>query len=426
MRETRRLLTILSVVAAGAVAAYLIAIGGDDLAPRAGRAAAVGPDATREPARSAAPADEHANASGIVAGVVVFSGGKRPDDPLVTGGEPVGGVTVRFVDEEGRGGPHVLADAGGRFEIGGVPASGGRVEVSGRASSGVAIRTTLSDRVAPGTADLKVFVLPGVAVSGRVFDEFGQAIAGAELRLFRARKSKVPCASGTSGADGSFDLVVDRGKSFYLRAYVNSTDDTGPSHGYVELRKVVPDQPDLRVVLRAGHEIRGMVVCPGGEDVAGIPLIAKPTFPSFAVTALARTGRSGEFRIRGLRRGRYRISLDLERAPDESRVLAGGSAVLPPAKDVRLVLIESGSFSGTLVDAAGQPLPHRRMSFVHLTQRCYAACETSPTGTFRIERLAVGTWRVRAALRRGSRPSYADCGTITTGDENVRVRLPAR
>ncbi|MHC4469537.1 MAG: carboxypeptidase-like regulatory domain-containing protein [Planctomycetota bacterium] len=373
-------------------------------------------DSSPRPAREYVPPP--ARYDGPLTGVVRFRDGDR-----------VAGAEVRVIWNDGTAGPTVVTDGNGYFEIEGVPPDGCHLEISGRAKDGTLVLPEVTRLLIPQPRDVRIIVRRGEVIAGRVVDEQERPFAGAEVEARTGRKpAGKPYRMVRSGEDGTFELIVAQRSSYHVRAVVPSTEDTGFPYAQAFSRKVAPGTRDLRIVLTAGQEIRGMLVSSRGDEVSGVPLVVEPTSSrlTFYGKALARTDDWGQFRIRGLRRTRYRISIDAERYADRTRAVVGGDVVLAPTEDVRLELVEAGSFSGILLDAAGKPAERRRMSFRHATLESWRACETSSTGAFRLEGAPVGTWKIRATESEARHAKYMDCGSIATGDEGVEIRMPAK
>ena len=161
----------------------------------------------------------------------------------------------------------------------------------------------------PEVADTEVEIRLEAAdrLRGRVVDARGAPVAGAEVTL--------PSSTGTTDADGRFDLAYSR---FSWRSGFGTPESMllkvraeGHADCAISLGPMPPAPAPLTVTLDPGGALRGRVVDADGAPVAGA--MVKVTGPDSlrplldALDFEDRTGPLGRFRIDGVPPGRYQL-----------------------------------------------------------------------------------------------------------------------
>jgi hypothetical protein len=203
---------------------------------------------------------------------------------------------------------------------------------------------------------------------GKVVDEAGRPVAGAEVRLLPAEGaggSDRELRSGdavraTSDKKGRFTIAT-------LPAGRVDLDARAPGYVSTFIRGLTvapgPGAFDLgRVILASGSRLEGWVEDPEGQPVEGAVVRAGKADPTTARLAMAGvavpdpeavTGADGRFEIRGLRPGDT-VRLAVSRQGYASRGVPG--LRVPAEEPVRVVLSPASRVSGRVVDEAGAPV----------------------------------------------------------------------
>ena len=196
----------------------------------------------------------------------------------------------------------------------------------------------------------------GIRIHGRVVDEGRTGVAGAgiELRAWSGTEPDIRWSTilGVSGADGAFELVIDRGLATKGFGVATTAD------GFVEaLRIVKPGEYDeeagLEVVVEPGRAVVGRVLDEYGGPIPGTVVLlwygSETTWPTEA-------GADGRFRTP--RHGPVRaFNLVIEAPGFPRRTVPLPDSVEDPTDAGDLVFRRGGSLSGIVVDGAGVPVP---------------------------------------------------------------------
>jgi hypothetical protein len=306
------------------------------------------------------------------------------------GGKAVSGAIGRIVPAGGRGrGPRVRAIRDGDrplFRTG----SDGAFRATRLAAGDDQVlvvthpdfqpRTIGGVSLAPGASALVNVVLRrGLALGGRVRDEAGHPVAGAEVEIggggafaafgsFLAGGGRGGASSGgprpktVTGADGRFELKGLSEATYSL---------TVSKQGYADHRldRVPVDggrRDALEITLSAGASIRGTVARRDGRSAEGYwvravpPGSLSPGFGPFGLGEARATGADGSFAIEGLRDGdTYDLVL---LGPDGAATRREG--VVAPAEAVEVVVPSPGRIAGRVVDAQTlAPIPDFQVDF---------------------------------------------------------------
>lgn len=368
----------------------------------------------------------------------------------------------------------IASDGSGRFEIAGLPA--GRYAVLATHDQFVDGKTEAVALVEGGRAEVRLILSRGLAVRGRVVDERGQPIAGAELwrggelaattdarGAFAVDRLSGPTAFEIRGAgrlpttrtidpasDGDLEIALapaagrlsgavldERGfpvggarvgvvaGTFHKEAISGARGDfsiEGAPAGKLAVTVRHADHPTATFEGEAGVELRAALLAGSGVEgevrdgrTGACPLGVRVTLESGDTSRSASVDKRGRFRALGCPPG-----------PASLRATAPGYlpvtlAVEVPAaegareitlRDLRLELTLAGSISGELRDDRGAPLRGVEVEAGGVTARTDAA------GRFRLAPVAAG----RVAVRAGA----AEEEVLVEPGRDARVELRAR
>ncbi|MEW6743627.1 MAG: carboxypeptidase-like regulatory domain-containing protein [Planctomycetota bacterium] len=253
-----------------------------------------------------------------VSGRVVAPNGAGVGGASVWAGGRVSGIPMEFhveVDNLGGGPPmgrrKVTTAEDGSFRLAGLRPG----ETSLRASmTGFSRGSTGPFQLAKGQVLTGVIIAlqPGLVIAGRVSDDEGHPIAGAEVQLNRfgppEAASQDPQAK--TEANGSFRIEGVSDGSHFL---------TASAEGFVPYRQwgVKAGSEDLRITLARGGSIRGRVVArETGDGVSGFKVWTERDGFVFLQQS-GNQDQDGEgndtFLLTGLEPGKYRVGVEAER-----------------------------------------------------------------------------------------------------------------
>lgn len=286
------------------------------------------------------------------------------------------------------------------------------------------------------TVELTLALRAGVAVSGVVVDDAGAPIAGAKVWPKNASTWELVDGEDhavTSDAKGAFTIAAVAPGSYRLVAL-----DEVHARGQSELVTVTAGQPTtgVRIVLPAAGRISGVVV-----DGAGAPSpyatvrVSGTTWSADMVNHQVAADDRGQFVVDGMPRQALRIRAESEQAA--STAVAVDLTGVAERKDLRLVLDQTGTISGVVVDSAGQPVPEASVTAVpdfladdrrgdDLILASSTAATTDGGGRFVLRGLEDGSYRLSASRAgHGERQAWGgDATPVRTGATDVRLVLP--
>jgi hypothetical protein len=353
-----------------------------------------------------------------ILGLVLSASAAAAQEPLVVvrgrvvGAEndrPLRRALVSVAASEREGGARVLTDQDGRFEIR-VPEAGAlQVVKAGYA----AMVHDLPDRAASAAGEIDLRLPRGAALSGTVRDRTGAPIVGSRVvarRTDRQESSRAATFEVETDDRGEYRIGGLQSGQYAIYASPPPVQlqtpyrETAPGPVLRSARAAQPElgAPLRSVVVRSGEElgdvdveveplrlprspvlpaalgrvnlpyattaIRGRVILPTGEPVGG----ALVTISGMSALRLVIAEADGSFEIEGLPEGRYRLetgkpgyvaphATTVADIHDSRMVEATGDV---PAMDV--VLSRGGVITGTVVDAAGEPLQGVLVRAMHL------------------------------------------------------------
>ena len=250
------------------------------------------------------------------------------------GGRPYGDDGWRSSDDEG---VFEFVDlAPGRYDLAAVADGYAPVEVPG---------VTVPNDAAG--ADLgTVVLLPQAMIAGRVVDDAGTPVAGAEVKVNRPR---LPPATARSDADGRFVLgALVAGEQVRLAA-------SAAGHAVARTPPIEAPADGVGLVLPRAASVAGVVVDGAGRPQARVLLHASPrpapgSSPTWNGSWSAESDEEGRFELEMLPPG------DLVLAAGSASTVVDGLAAGERREGVRLVVPAKVRLHGRVTGAGGRPL----------------------------------------------------------------------
>jgi hypothetical protein len=353
-----------------------------------------------------------------------------PDGPL-----PGASVSLRGQDQR-----HETADPEGVARFRGVEA-GGVVVAAEAPGFAPGRRLVIVPEASERPIQVRLALSRGFAVQGRVLTQDDQPVAEARVLaepmggLFDLHDPELD--SVASGPDGRFAFPALAPGSYRFSG-------SHPNHppGESGAVRVEPGRPtpEVRIRLQPGGRLSGRVVDEGG---AGVPhaqvrvsaAAASPYRRTFGGTRVRQAvcDAQGAFRFQGL--PRTQLSLVAQAESASSDVLPADLSQRPEIAELELRLVLRGRITGTVVTAAGEPVPEAEVSATsdlwagekmeELELRGRATAQTDGAGAFVLAGLPEGAaFRLRASRSGlGMRELLQPGVPARTGDEGVRLVL---
>lgn len=317
-------------------------------------------------------------------------------------------------------------DPEGRFQVPGVPADTVDIHALHPAFLPMTVRGVEIPSDSP-VVDLGDLVMArGERVSGRVVDQDGAPVPGAEIRLlppgFRVKRMDraaverlAPRPATTSDPEGRFHIeALESEVSFHLLVQ-------HPEYqpGWVE--HVSPPVPEpLWIRLEPGAYLRGRVVdetdapVPSAEIAVKVGKEPEPGAPDRTDQRTTSVDGEGRFTLDGLPLGPARVQVFAPGwlAPEPLEI------TLPPETDEELVLVvRAGNvLEGRVTTTAGDPVEQARVL-------CHEQVDaTDAEGRYRMQGLPEGTARLE--VTHSEYPSQVEEIALEEGDNRFDVTLP--
>ena len=302
-------------------------------------------------------------------------------------------------------------------------------------ANGFAPSTTFA-QVTSATAHIRLELVSGAPVSGRVVDPSGAPVAGAKVRYEGVSDwTQAPSESIATGADGKFQIAALPAGSFRFEA---RHDEHAPGVTDTIVLDGATARDGITIQLRPGAVIEGIVLdaarapVPAArvrvrEETAGLPMQR---------TRQVTTDAAGKFRFAGLpRTGMHVVALGEENTSKTARV---DLATAETAR-VELVLDVDGQIAGTVVDGTGEPVEGGQVwAYRDATDggnagdaqlRGEQVALTDSAGAFAFRGLSPGRYTLHANPP-GATPDYETLllrpeVKAQVGDRAVKIVLPA-
>ncbi len=278
-----------------------------------------------------------------VAGISIFANPKTP---------PAGGMRMSLTANSGKDGTFALRDlAPGAYNL--------TVAAGWNEPSNDYAQKVVNDLEA-GAKDVRVALVKGLAISGKVSDEAGKPVGGMYVQAVGKDANGNPDWAKQRGmqvqANGTFRLGGLPPGVYDLT--FNSSFGPGGGGGVAptSVKAVAAGTEDLAVTVKHGQPISGRVVdekgnAPGQQgNILVVPTDAKQGSNE---TTWGNFQADGVFTTQPLEPGR---SYDLTVQRVQGFIGGTAKAVAAGTKDVAIVLRKGGSISGRVVDESGKPV----------------------------------------------------------------------
>lgn len=345
--------------------------------------------------------------------------------------KPIAGATVLRLGDDDHG--EATTGGDGKAVLRGV--DDGWVQVSASAPGYGPATASRSIGASERQVELEVALAEGAPVSGRVVDERGQPIAGAQVWAQDASSAweggAGERAAVRSDKAGAFTIPALSAGSYILFAKdeVHAPAATAP----VTIAGEVPTT-GVEIVMQAAAVVAGVVVDPGGAPVPYATVrVSSRVWSASMVYRQAAADDQGRFEVRGLPRAALRARAEGEEA--SSAAIDLDLAAIAEQRDLRLVLDRSAQIAGVVVDGDGEPVAEATVSAypdfttveVDWVMASTASAATDGGGRFTLKGLDDGAYRVWATREGGGgrRASTREGVAARTGDRDVRLVLPA-
>lgn len=353
--------------------------------------------------------------------LVLTSGGKLVGRAVDENGEPLAGVLIELEPAIEASSPRAMfaaanrddvtafegvSDEEGVFEVAHLPA--GRFDLEARLP-GFAPAQMRGIEVPEAEVETdmgEVALVAGVSVEGRVVDERGAALAGAEVRVapkgpMASMRIRALAEAGqgavTSDAAGLFS-IDDRLPGERLDLEVKLSGYAAKSVPGIE----APTASPITIALVKASAIRGRVVDDRGEGVARAFVMVEASGSGVAGPQGVYMGMRASARAATLDDGSFELT---DVAPGTARLLARAegyrevqiSELTVPAgrdlEDLEIVLEKGAAIFGRVTGADGKPLLEAFLMVTHQGASFMAGARTDGDGRYRIDGVEPG-WRI--------------------------------
>lgn len=347
--------------------------------------------------------------------------------------KPIAGATVTLVD-----GSEITETTGadGKAVFRGL--DDGWTTVMASAPRYGAATGTKTISVGDKAATLELALRTGAALSGTVVDESGTGIGGARVWPVDVssawEQAGADLAAVTSAADGTFTIAALPAGSYLLRG---KTEQHAPASTAPITVTGETATTGIRIVMKAAASVSGVIVTVEGRPVpyATVTLSSRE-LTNDMVQRKAAADEQGRFELRALPRTAVKLRAESDDAA--SRAIDVDLAATPITKDLKLVLDQTDTIAGIVVDGAGEPIAEAQVraspdfaggdknaeDFV-LAQG--ASASTDGDGRFTLRGLETGKFRITASRTVGGQTARGGrAGQVaSTGEKNLKIVLPA-
>ncbi|MBA2543820.1 MAG: carboxypeptidase regulatory-like domain-containing protein, partial [Deltaproteobacteria bacterium] len=283
----------------------------------------------------------------------------------------------------------------------------------------------------------------GATLRGRVTTTSGEPIRDATVSAAREAKArdKFSGGGGSTTADGRYEITGLRGGSYKLTASIER-DIVARETIALELADGAVVERDVVLTPEAVGAIAGTVTDADGRPVAEVEVEASGIGVRGSPRG-ERSGPAGTFSIPAVRPGEYRLTartqqVVLRKAGTTDDTNQGERVTVRAGQTstVRIVVeSQGGAISGTVVDAAGQPVADAFVSAARESDAAGATNSgayrtrwnwnerpvlTTTDGAFALSKLAPGNYTIRA-YRRGGGEAIAE-HVATGGTAKLTIR----
>lgn len=265
--------------------------------------------------------------------------------------------------------------------------------------------------VEPGANTLDLEVADGRRVAGRAVDEDGEPVAAARVSLEPRERHAVRAPQALTAADGTFELTPVADGDYGLEA---SAEGSAPVRRELSVRG--EDIEEVELVFARGGAIAGRLLGLSAEQLARVAVRAES-----AELDRDRAGRveaGGRFLVTDLTPGVWEIAATLpeEQRQVTARVLVAARRTAERDLEFKRRLTLSGE-----VSFDGDPLPEARVAVRAAEQALERSVVTGYDGTFRLEDLEPGTYRLGVSH---TREMLVHNDTLAlSGDREITIRL---
>jgi protocatechuate 3,4-dioxygenase beta subunit len=233
---------------------------------------------------------------------------------------------------------------------------------------------------------VEIVLSPAAILEGRVLTPSGEALPGAQVNLPFEESRGGGFHSATTDDEGRYVLESLPPGHRTLEA---SHPDYGMARRQAELRL---GENTLDITLEGGSEVSGRVVDETGTPVAGAQVWLASLGASRPLSTMSQS--DGGFRFAAVTAGNYRAGVEKEGFARSERVpvTVSGSSV----GGLELRLTRGGALVGRITGVEAAELS--RVQIVAWGRGMPLGGRVEPDGSYRIDRLGEGEWRVRAEL----------------------------
>ncbi|TAK62277.1 MAG: carboxypeptidase regulatory-like domain-containing protein, partial [Dehalococcoidia bacterium] len=258
------------------------------------------------------------------------------------------------------------------------------------------------------TSGINIALQEGGRISGTVTDLLGTPIAGAGV--YAERVTGYAAAYVVSAADGTYladqlppgDYKVSASAAGHLAQYYDGADDWNAAT--LVAVSSGSETTGIDFALPEGAKISGTVADALGTPIAGAFVVAERA-GSLGGSGYAWSGADGMYLIDTLGSGNYRVRASASGYPTQyyDGVYDSGAATLVSASlgvetaGIDFALLEGGKISGAITNALGTPIPGAYVSASQDGGPGYGGAYTAADGTYLINALIDGNYRVHAS-----------------------------